>query len=49
MREPAFNEMLQLGIVVRDLEATMGPAAEPGSAMTRMPRPTSVFRTTFEN
>jgi len=24
-------------------------AAEPGSAMTRMPRPTSVFRTTSEN
>jgi len=23
MREPVFNETLQLGIVVRDLEATM--------------------------
>jgi hypothetical protein len=23
VREPVFNEMLQLGIVVRDLEATM--------------------------
>jgi hypothetical protein len=75
MREPVFNETLQLRIVVRDLEATMrryvddygiGPwevyefdageaedfhaqAAESGSAMTRMPRPTSVFRTTSEN
>jgi hypothetical protein len=117
VREPVFNETLQLGVVVRDLEATMrryvddygvGPwqvyefdagraedfreygqpverswrlavatvgqvrhrcgrspaagrerpltpgwvhaqAAEPGSAMTRMPRPTSVFRTTSEN
>jgi len=29
MREPVFNETLQLGIVVRDLEATMLTSTRP--------------------